>query len=323
MTLSKDKAQELYERMVRIRTFEEKAAALVDQGRLVGEIHVYVGQEASAVGVCAALRDDDYITSTHRGHGHVIAKGADTKRMMAELYGRRTGLCKGKGGSMHVADVRIGILGANGIVGGGLPIATGAGLAAQRAGKGQVAICFFGDGASNEGVFHESINLASVWSLPVVFICENNKYHEFSPSAPLIAGKIYMRAGSYGIPGRIVDGQDVTAVYAAASEAVRRARAGEGPTLIEVDTYRFESHFKGEDKILPPYGDEVEVTEWHERDPIKLFRRQLLDQGTLTKPELAAIDRRMQAEIEEAVAFAEASPLPEPEEALEDLFVNV
>jgi TPP-dependent pyruvate/acetoin dehydrogenase alpha subunit len=310
----------MFERMVRIRRFEEKGAALINQGKLVGEIHVYIGEEASAVGVCAALRDDDYITSTHRGHGHVIAKGADVKYMMAELFGRQNGLCKGKGGSMHVADGRLGILGANAIVGGGLPIATGAALASQVRGGGQVAICFFGDGASNQGTFHESLNLSAVWKLPVVFVCENNKYHEFSLSGPLIAGSIQGRAAAYGIPGCLVDGQNVLAVYSTAREAVERARSGGGPTLIEVDTFRFYDHFVGEDRVIPRYRSPEEVEPWKKKDPIALFRSWLIEHGQFMASDLDAIDERIQREIEEAVAFADASPLPEPQAALEDVF---
>jgi TPP-dependent pyruvate/acetoin dehydrogenase alpha subunit len=241
---------------------------------------------------------------------------------MAELYGRKNGLCKGKGGSMHIADGRLGILGANAIVGGGLPIATGAALAAQVKDEGQVAACFFGDGASNEGSFHESLNLSATWKLPVVFVCENNKYHEFSPSAPLIAGTIWGRAAAYSIPGCLVDGQDVLAVYAIAREAVERARAGGGPTLIEVDTYRFYDHFVGEDRIIPRYRSPEEVELWKKRDPILLFRTWLIEHDQFAASDLDAVEEQVQAEIEEAVAFAEASPLPEPHEALEDVFAQ-
>ena len=253
MKLEKGKAEKMYRQMFTIRRFEETVANLTDLGKIVGEAHMYIGQEASGVGICAALNDDDYITSTHRGHGHVIAKGADIRRMMAELYGRRTGYCKGKGGSMHVADVSLGILGANGIVGGGISIAAGAALASQVKGDGRIAVSFFGDGASNEGTFHESLNLASVWKLPIIFVCENNKYQEFSPSAPLIAGSVHERAQSYKIPGVLVDGQDVIAVYEAAMQAVQRARSGQGPTLIETDTYRYGGHFIGEEKMVASY----------------------------------------------------------------------
>ena len=323
MNLSEAEILGLYERMVTIRKFEEKAADLMDKGKLAGEVHVCIGQEASAVGVCAALRKDDYVTSTHRGHGHVIAKGADVKLMMAELFGRETGLCKGKGGSMHVADVSLGIIGANGIVGGGLSIATGAGLAIRTLGTGQVAVCFFGDGAFNEGSFHESLNLASCWNLPVIYVCENNKYHEFSSSKCLIAGSICGRAAAYNMPGVCVDGQDVLAVYQVALEAVDRARTGGGPTLVEVDTYRFSTHYEGEGHKFPvDYRPEEEKQRWFNRDPIVLFQGWIINNTRATETQLRVIDERAQAEIEQATAFAESSSLPEPEEALADLFVQ-
>jgi acetoin:2,6-dichlorophenolindophenol oxidoreductase subunit alpha len=320
LNLNKQKAENMYRQMVTIRCFEETVASLMDQGKLVGEAHVYIGQEASGVGVCAALNDDDYITSTHRGHGHVIAKGADIRRMMAELYGRSTGYCKGKGGSMHVADVSLGILGANGIVGGGISIATGAALAAQVKGDGRVAACFFGDGASNEGSFHESLNLASVWKLPVIFVCENNKFQEFSPSAPLIAGSVHERAQAYKIPGVLVDGQDVIAVYTAAFQAVERARSGLGPTLIETDTYRFGGHFIGEEKMVPSYRPDDELASWQLRDPLSVYQSWLIDNKMFSEKEIASINAQVDLEIQEAVLFAEQSPWPSPEEALQDLF---
>lgn len=323
MIPSKEQLRSMYEQMVTIRRFEETAAALMDEGKLVGEIHLYVGQEATAVGVCSALREDDYITSTHRGHGHVIAKGADIKPMMAELFGRRTGLCKGKGGSMHVADASLGILGANGIVGGGLPIATGAGLAAQMSEKEQVAVCFFGDGASNEGAFHGSLNLASVWNLPVIYVCENNKYHEFSLSGPVTAGEIFKRADAYEIPGVRVDGQDVLAVRETAREAVQRARSGGGPTLIEADTFRFAGHFVGEESVIPPYRSEEEVELAKERDPISLFRSRLVEEGHMSDGDLESLEAEVESRVQEAVSYAEDSPWPEEYEALEDVFVTM
>lgn len=320
LNLDRQKAEKLYRQMVTIRRFEETVASLMDQGKLVGEAHMYIGQEASGVGICAALDDSDYITSTHRGHGHVIAKGADIRRMMAELFGRRTGYCKGKGGSMHVADVSLGILGANGIVGGGISIATGAALAAQVKGDGRVAVCFFGDGASNEGSFHESLNLASVWKLPVIFVCENNKFQEFSASAPLIAGSVHERAQAYRIPGVLVDGQDVIAVYTAAVQAVERARSGNGPTLIETDTYRFSGHFIGEEKMVPSYRPVDEVASWQLRDPLLVYQKWLIDNQEFTAAEISVIGAQVDNEIREAVAFAEQSPWPDPEEALQDLY---
>ncbi|MBN2550458.1 MAG: thiamine pyrophosphate-dependent dehydrogenase E1 component subunit alpha [Anaerolineales bacterium] len=315
--------QQMFTRMVAIRRFEEAAIALMQADKLVGEVHAYLGQEASAVGVCSVLSRDDYITSTHRGHGHVIAKGASLRRMMAELMGRRTGLCKGKGGSMHIADVSLGILGANGIVAGGLPIAVGAGLAAQMLQNRRVVACFFGDGASNEGAFHESLNLAACWKLPVVFVCEDNKYHEFSLSAPLIAGSLVGRAAAYAVPGVQVDGQDVLAVYQAAQEAVGRARDGEGPSLLVVNTFRISGHFVGEEAFIPAYRSSQEVAAWQERDPIALFRGWLVTNDYFSVQELDKSQADVEAEIQAAVASAEADPLPEPEEALEDLFVTV
>jgi len=316
-----EKLLAMYECMVTIRRFEEKASELANRGRLIGEVHSYVGQEASGAGVCAALRDVDYITSTHRGHGHAIAKGADIRLMMAELYGRRTGLCKGKGGSMHMADMGRGNIGSSAIVGGGLPIATGAGLAAQTEDKGRVAVCFFGDGASNEGCFHESLNLASCWKLPVIYVCENNKYFEFSSSSSLIAGTIHGHAVAYEMPGILVDGQDVLAVYRVAQEAVERARSGGGPTLLETDTYRFSTHYEGEAHRFPEdYRSAEEKDKWLRRDPVVLFRSWLVDEEHATGAELTALEQRVEARIEEAVSFAEASPWPVPEEALEDVF---
>ena len=255
----------LYASMYKIRRFEQEAVKLFHNKELPGWLHSYIGEEAVAVGVCASLNRDDYITSTHRGHGHCIAKGADLKRMMAELYGKETGYCKGKGGSMHIADFSIGILGANGIVGGGIPIATGTALASQYLEDGRVTVCFFGDGASNQGGFHESLNLASLWKLPVVYVCENNLYAETTPQAdhqPI--RDIADRAKSYNMPGVIVDGNDVFAVYEKANKAVERARAGRGPTLIECKTYRYRGHWEGDPEV---YRTKEEVKEWKKRSP--------------------------------------------------------
>src|SRR5438067_3707401 len=235
MDLSRDKALWIYERMTLIREFENRIAGLFAAGQLAGFLHFYAGEEAVAVGVCANLNDDDFITSTHRGHGHCIAKEVDVNEMMAELYGKATGSCRGKGGSMHIADVSKGMLGANGIVGGGAPLAVGAGLTAKINGSGQVAVCFFGDGASNQGAFHEAANLAAIWKLPVLFVCENNGYAEATPATYSVSVvDIAKRAEAYNIPGFVVDGQDVFAVYEATGEAVKRARNGEGPTLLEI-----------------------------------------------------------------------------------------
>jgi len=321
MDIPKEILLTMYERMVRIRKFEEKASELFAKGLLPGFIHTYVGEEATAVGVCAALKPDDLVTSTHRGHGHVIAKGGEPQYMMAELYGKETGYCKGKGGSMHIADPDKGILGANGIVGGGLPIATGAGLSVKLRNSNQVVACFFGDGASNQGTFHESINMASLWKLPVVYVCENNQYGEFTPQKRHQAiTDISQRATAYGIPGVTVDGMDVVAVYEATQEAIKRARAGNGPTLIEAKNYRFHGHFEGDPQL---YRDKAEVQKWMERDPIPSFEKQLLESKVLTEEDLRKIQEAVQREIDEAVKFAENSPYPADKEAVEDIYTDL
>ncbi|MCK4617740.1 thiamine pyrophosphate-dependent dehydrogenase E1 component subunit alpha, partial [Candidatus Aerophobetes bacterium] len=282
--------------------------------------HSYIGEEAVAVGVCASLNRDDYITSTHRGHGHCIAKGADLKRMMAELYGKETGYCKGKGGSMHIADFSIGILGANGIVGGGIPIATGTALASQYLEDGRVTVCFFGDGASNQGGFHESLNLASLWKLPVVYVCENNLYAETTPQAdhqPI--RDVADRAKSYNMPGVIVDGNDVLAVYEKVNKAVERARAGRGPTLVECKTYRYRGHWEGDPEV---YRTKEEVKEWKKRDPLKKFKKYLLENDITQSKEISFVEKKIEDEIKDAIKYAQASPLPKPESALEDLYVE-
>jgi len=307
-----------YEKMVRIRKFEEKAAELFAQGKIPGFVHLYVGEEATAVGVCSNLTERDYITSTHRGHGHLIAKGGDLKLMMAELFGKKTGYCKGKGGSMHIADVGIGILGANGIVGAGLPIATGAAFAAKYLGQDAVAVCFFGDGASNRGTFHEAINLAAIWKLPVVYVCENNQYAiSLAQKHHQAIRDISDRAAAYGIPGVAVDGNDVVAVYEAASEAVRRARRGDGPTLIECKTWRHKGHFEGDPRV---YMDPAEHEDWLKKDPIPRLARRLLELGYVTEEVLKGVEAAIAAEVEEAVRFAEESPYPEPSELTEDVY---
>lgn len=324
MTAEKEKLLEMHKKMLTIRRFEEKAVELFNAGDLPGGSHPYIGEEAVAVGVCANLRPDDRITSTHRGHGHCIAKGGDLKRMMAELQGKETGYCKGKGGSMHIADFSIGILGANGIVGAGLPIAAGSGLAAKMQGTDQVTACFFGDGAANQGGFHSSVNLAAVWKLPVVYVCENNMYAVTTPAAyALSVEDVADRGAAYGIPGVAVDGQDVMAVYEAAREAVERARRGDGPSLIECKTYRYLGHMLGEEAFFGPdirYRSDEEIERWKERDPIALFEAKLAQMGVLTDEDSATIDAEIKNSIEEAVAFARESPLPAPEDALLDVF---
>ena len=311
--------REMLRQMLTIRLFEERASADYRAGKIYGVVHCYIGEEAVAVGVCSALGPQDRIISTHRGHGHCIAKGADLPRMMAELYGRQTGYCKGKGGSMHIADFSIGMLGANGIVAGGIPIVTGAGLAAQMEGKGGVAVSFFGDGASNAGPFHECLNIAASWKLPMVYVCENNLYAAQTAAAATHAlPDVAARAAGYGIPGEVVDGNDIFAVHQAAHRAVDRARSGGGPSLIECKTYRWRAHT--ERKGQPDYREQAEIEAWKGRDPIARLERQLREEGALDDAELQSMERQITAAIEAAVAFAEASPFPLPEQATDDVF---
>ncbi|MBI2015971.1 MAG: thiamine pyrophosphate-dependent dehydrogenase E1 component subunit alpha [Candidatus Rokubacteria bacterium] len=320
MALDKQTLKSLYETMARIRAFEERVRKEFAAGKLPGFVHLYAGQEAVAAGVCACLRPTDYIVSNHRGHGHCIAKGVDPKGMMAELYGRATGTCKGKGGSMHIADIDKGMLGANGIVGAGFPLACGPGLTAKVKGTDQVSVCFFGDGATNQGTFHESVNLAAIWKLPVIFVAENNGYAEATPvsyavSVPVLAD----RAQAYGIPGVTVDGMNVVAVHEAAAKAVARARAGEGPTLLECKTYRYYGHFEGD---AQSYKTKEEVQRYRDRDPLRVFRQQAAETGSIPSAELDAIDAKAAAEIDAAVAFAESSPEPRPEDTFTDVYVS-
>ncbi len=318
MEIEKDKLIWMFRRMVMIRRFEETIAGFFTQGRLPGFLHASIGQEAVPVGTCANLRPDDYITSTHRGHGDVIAKGCRLDRMMAELYAKETGYCRGKGGSMHIADFSLGILGANGIVGAGLPIATGAALSAKMRGTDSIAVAFFGDGATNQGVFHEALNLAAVWDLPVVYVCQNNFYGQStSQKYHQRIQHISTRAGSYGMPGVTVDGNDVVAVYEAVYEAVARARSGGGPSLVEAETYRHLGHYVGDPGAYRPAG---EVEAWKARDPIALHRTRLRREGILTQEEAAAIEQEVEQELQAAVRFAEESPEPGLEVALEDVY---
>lgn len=310
---------DMYARMVRIRVFEERTAQLADAGQFPGGVHLSLGEEATYVGTIMAMNHGDYFTGNHRAHGHPLAAGTDLKLLMAELFGKATGLCKGKGGSMHLADFARGCLGESGIVGAAIPIAVGAGLSAQTRGSDQVAIAFFGDGAVNEGIFHESVNLAGAWKLPVVFVCENNFYSVDTRTADLTAGGIASKAPGYGIPGKAVDGQDVLAVYGAAQAAIARARAGDGPSLIESQTFRYDQH--AHDLVTLPYGwDEERETWMTARDPIKLFGARLLSEGHATQHELDAIRSRIIDAVEEAVQFARDSPLPDPEEAFTDVY---
>ena len=317
--------RDIYMRMLRIRRFEEQVGKLFAQGQLPGFVHLYIGEEAVGAGVCAALRDDDYIISTHRGHGHVIAKGGDFNRMMAELFGKATGYCKGKGGSMHIADFSIGMLGACGIVGGGMPVAVGAGLSAVSRGTDQVSVTFFGDGAANEGSFHESLNLASVLKLPVIFVCENNQYGEFTPSDKAMNIKdVAVRAQGYGIPGVIVDGTDAQAMYRVAAEAVARARAGEGPTLIEAKTHRQGGHAEGEEAFLggQQYRSEEERQAARSRDPLLRLHDFIIAEQLAAGEELETLDQRIVQEVQDAITFARAGADPDEEILLADLWVE-
>ena len=318
MAIEKGKLKDMYQIMLRIRAFEERVHKEFGAGHISGFVHLYAGEEATATGACTNLRPDDYITSTHRGHGHLIAKGGRTDLMMAELYGKKSGYNKGKGGSMHIADVDIGILGANGIVGAGIPIAGGAALSAKMRGTDQVTICFLGDGATNTTRFHEGVNLAACWNLPVVYIIENNMYAESTricDTCRLV--NVADRAAAYGIPGKTVDGNDVLAVHEAVGEAVARARKGDGPTLIECKTWRWHGHFEGD---MQTYKSQEEIAEWMKKDPIPRFRKKLVEMGILTEKGADRIEQEILKELDEAVKFANKSPLPEPEEALEDVY---
>ena len=320
MTLDKPQLVQMLRTMILIREFDERAIQLRLAGKIYGAVHPYVGQEAVAVGVCACLSVTDRVTSTHRGHGHCIAKGADVRRMMAELFGRVDGYCKGKGGSMHIADFAVGMLGANGIVGGGLPIACGAALAGQLEGKGAVTVCFFGDGAAAEGEFHESLNIASVWKLPIVFVCENNQYAANNPIGvqhPRV--DIAAHAAPYDMPGVVVDGNDVLAVHAATGDAVTRARRGEGPSLLECKTYRW--HFHAMRAVRPPETRPAEeIASWKAGDPVARLEQHMVGRAMLAPDELRAIRDQVTSELDDAVAFADASPFPDPKDLMADMF---
>lgn len=321
MKVSKEAMKDMYLRMIRIREFESKAQSLFADGKIPGFVHLYLGEEAVATGVCACLRDDDYITSTHRGHGHIVAKGGDLKFMMAELFGKETGYCKGKGGSMHIADRDKGILGANGIVGAGHCISTGAGLSAKIRGTDQVCVCFFGDGSTNQGTFHESLNMASIWKLPIIFVCENNHYGiSMSQDRHQAIKDVADRGAAYNIPGIAVDGNDPLAVYEAAAEAVARARAGKGPTLLECKTYRQRGHFEGDPATYKP---KEEQASWMEKDPLPRFAAFLVDNGVCSADEVAAIDAQVAKEVEDAIAFADAQPIPSLESAVVDVYSDI
>lgn len=321
MELKKDFALYLMRKMLEIRSFEEKIVDQYARGTVPGLAHLYIGEEAVAVGACANLKEDDMITSTHRGHGHCIAKGADLNRMMAELFGKKDGYCKGKGGSMHIADMQIGMLGAMGIVGSGGPIAVGAALAAKKRKSGQVVICFFGDAATNTGAFHESANFASLYRLPVVFVCENNLYGiSVSMKRHTRVKHIADRAAGYNMPSVMVDGNDVLKVYGAVGKAVEAARKGKGPTLVECMTYRFRGHFEGDPNLGERYRTKKEMEQWMAKCPIKRFKKTILDRKLASKKELEKMENDVRQQVEDAMAYANASPFPEGEETLEDVF---
>lgn len=316
--LSSQQLQALLQTMYRIRAFEEKVDELFMRGEVHGTTHLSIGEEATPTGALAALRPDDYVTSTHRGHGHCIAKGADLNLMLAELLGKETGYCRGRGGSMHIADVKTGNLGANGVVGGGIPIATGVGLSMKLQKSERVCLCFFGDGAANEGTFHEAINMASIWDLPVIFLCENNQYGmSMSVQRSMHSDGVAPRAVAYGIPGERVDGNDVLAIYEAVGKAVERARAGQGPTLIEAVTYRYKGHSKSDQNR---YRTRDEIREWQRRDPIQRFAAWLMQQGVLTQQEIKQEETAAYQAIEDAYQFALNSPDPDPETLLEGVY---
>ena len=321
MAIEKDKLIDMFTKMVYIRAFEEKSIQQAMEGEISGHIHVCIGQEATAVGVMAALEPSDRILGTHRGHGQCIAKGSDVKYMMAELFGRKTGYCKGKGGSLHIANVDVGMLGANGIVGGGLPIACGSALTSKIKGTSEVTVSFFGDGAANQGTFHESLNLASIWNLPVVFVCENNLYAQStSQRFHMNVEDVSARASGYNIPGVTADGMDVLAVYEVAKAAVDSARKGEGPTLIEYKTYRYHGHYIGDPGA--GYRTDEELNQWKERDPIKSFRKTLLDEN-IPEDELDAIVKRAEEDVDEAIQFSKDSPYPDVEETFTDVYFSI
>ena len=308
---------EMYRRMLRVRRFDEKAVDRHAKGEIPGALHTSIGQEATVVGACAALNESDYMTGTHRSHGHPIAKGASLNSLMAELMGKRTGVCGGKGGSMHLADFSVGSLGESGIVGSAMPVAVGAALSAQMRRSGQVVLCFFGDAAANVGAFHESLNLAAVWKLPVIFLCENNGYAVTTPMASVSAvTDIAVRATAYAMPGVSVDGQDVIAVYAAVDEAAIRARSGLGPSLVEAKTYRFREHSEmGANFSFGAYRADEEVEAWQQRDPIALFRRRLYAERGIPEVTLKDIESQVDEEADAAVKFARRSEFPDVEMA--------
>jgi pyruvate dehydrogenase E1 component alpha subunit len=319
---TKDQMLEMQRRMLRIRYFDERASKMVKRGHIPGTVHTSIGQEAQVVGATMALRDEDYMTGNHRSHGHPIGKGSPLGPLMAELVGKATGVCKGKGGSLHLADFSVGSLGESGIVGSSIPIAAGAALTASVLKKSHVSLAFFGDGAANQGVLYESMNMAGVWKLPVIFLCENNQYALSTPAHTVTSGVIADRAAGFGIAGvRVENGQDVLEVFNAVSEAAARARAGQGPSLIEVVTYRFNEHSEGL-RIGTDYRDAEEREQWLKRDPIVLFKNYLIAEGHFSQEQLDALEAEVLAEVDEAVRFTDESPYPEPETAFADLYTD-
>jgi pyruvate dehydrogenase E1 component alpha subunit len=315
---SADGRIEALRRMLTIRAFDETAGERFADGEIPGFVHLYIGEEAVGVGTCAALDDDDYIASTHRGHGHCIAKGLDPKHMMAELYGKADGYCNGKGGSMHIADVDAGMLGANGIVGAGPPMATGAALSIDYQDRDQVAVGFLGDGAVAQGQVHEAVNLASTWDLPAIFVIENNQYGEGTPvEKQHNVDNLSDTAAAHDIPGVTVDGMDVTAVSEAIGQARERARAGDGPTIVEAETYRYRGHYEGDEQV---YRDDEEVQRWRDRDSIESFKARLIQRGELTEDEFEEMRAEVDAAIEEALEYATEAPYPDSSEAYDDMF---
>ncbi len=316
--LSKKDLLKMYERMYTIRKFEESTAKNYAMGNVPGFVHLYIGQEAVATGVCQALKKDDYITSTHRGHGHLIAKGGDVKLMMAELFAKKTGYCKAKGGSMHICDLSLGIMGSNGVVGAGLSIAVGVGMAARMEDKGQVCVCFFGDGAANRGTFHESINMASIYKLPIIYVCENNLYGISGCTRETMnITDISIRSSSYGIPGIKLDGNNIVEVYNAAKSAVDLARSGGGPTLIEAKTWRHRGHWEGDPDN---YRNPSECQSWLELDPIPRFANYLIETNIAEKKEIKGLEEQVVNTINSAIAFAKESPIPEKKDLYTDVY---
>jgi pyruvate dehydrogenase E1 component alpha subunit len=323
MELDNERLTEMYRRVLRIRVFEESVVTLQSKGEFPGAAHTSIGQEGEIVGACMALRDDDYMVGNHRSHGHPIGKGADLRGLMAEVLGKKTGVDHGKGGSMHLADFKVGSLGETSIVGSGIPVAVGAALGSRMMKTDRVCLCFFGDGASNEGTFHEGLNLAAVWKLPTIFLCENNLYAVATRAADTVAVKdIAMRAPAYNMPGVVVDGQDAVAVYNVVHEAVERARAGGGPSLVEAKTYRYLEHAVGLSMGRAAYRTDEEIAQWKRRDPITIHRGRLIQQRVLDEQGVIDIEAQVRAEVDAAVEYARHSPFPDPEEAYENVYTS-